>query len=136
VAERESRYQQLAAAERRAWEEAVRGRQIELRPVRCSAAPPPPSPTWWLPAALIAALAMAAGVGAVSAGMAADRPLCSRADVEAAVPAPVVGVIPAPDPGRPTDARSPRAWSRPALLALGALLVGSSIAALLFAVKW
>jgi hypothetical protein len=126
VAQARQEYDRLSEIKRRAWERELRAVSVELdlaegpRLYR----PTDRSPRSLL-GALAAALAVAFGVGMISAGFDTDLPLAMPTEVERALGIPVVGRIPAREssPGRTTGRGSRRA-RRLAKILGGTLLVG------------
>jgi hypothetical protein len=125
-----ARYEELAQVERQAWQQ------------QCQ------TPAVWLETAgvpqvglagdrsgrllivmLTSALAMAAGVGMISSGFSADRPLKTADEVEAKLSIAVVGTIPT---GSPSDAVR-RGWQQP-LSGLGLTLYGVVLVFLCFGI--
>jgi hypothetical protein len=123
----EGDYRRLAEAARQAWESQSDRPEVDLRLAKGYAVTEAPGRSArWLLLAIAAGLAMATGLGMLSAGISTERPFTTVAQVEAALPVPVVGAISA---SRPEDAVSdPGAKRRKGgrLLALGglALVVG------------
>jgi hypothetical protein len=124
--------QQAAERERWAWrqcqtEPAIRAERGQARMVPT----PPTSQNGLVFAALAAGLAMAAGAGMVSMGTAVQLPLTTVDQVEAALPVPVVGTIPASDAA--VELVTGKRWQplkRLTLITAGLLLVGGCMGAL------
>lgn len=98
----------LALLERRAWEEQRKVPQIDVQLAEAGENPESAVPaSRLLLVALIAGLAVAAGVGMVSTGLAGDPPLATPAAAQAVLPVPIVGAITATGPAA-ADAAGPQ----------------------------
>jgi hypothetical protein len=95
----------LDAAERRAWEDQFHTPQIDVELAgRCEDAAGPRSGTQLPLVALVAGLAAAVSMGLISMVAGGEPPLTSAAEVQAALPVPVVGRIVGPRGANPSCA--------------------------------
>ena len=126
-------YQRLSLAERQAWQRQYLppSMELQLAPVEESLQAADRSPGT-MPMALMVALAMAAGVGMITSGLDNDPTLDTLQQVRAKLSIPVVGTIPAPNPGALTaNPRPSNQLSGPTLIGYGAGLVFVSVLILL-----
>ena len=87
-------YEELAGAERRAWQKQFRVPQIDLKLAgQCEIARASEHASRLPLVALVAGLAAAASIGIISLGGGGDRPFASTAEVQASLPVPVIGTI-------------------------------------------
>lgn len=93
--EAQESYDRLAEAELGAYQRRLEMPSVDLRLApRCENATAGHGSSRLLLVALLSGLAMAAGVGMISAGLGADPPLQTMAEAQAALPVPVVGAVP------------------------------------------
>lgn len=119
--------ERLAAQERRASEAALRLPRIEVRLAERPAAPAAARPTrGWSVTALLAALAVAGGVGLIGHGIGIDPPLGSAAEVKANLPIPVVATIEAGASEPAEDGLRSWAADRSVWIVLGILVIAVS----------
>jgi hypothetical protein len=94
VDQAERHYRQLEQARRQAWEAQRSGSRFHLQLAKTCRAHgstgPAPRPFLMV---LVVGLMVAGGVGLIASGLGIDRPLETPADVEEAVPAPIVGIV-------------------------------------------
>jgi len=119
--------ERLAAQEWRASEAALRLPRIEVRPAERPAAPAAARPTkGWSVTALLAALAVAGGVGLIGHGIGIDPPLGSAAEVKANLPIPVVATIECGASEPPENGLWSWAADRSVWIVLGVLVIAVS----------
>ncbi|MGO9110036.1 MAG: hypothetical protein ACLP9L_12460 [Thermoguttaceae bacterium] len=123
--------QQAQAIERAAL--TARGEELNMDLLAAESLPPPPAPPRATPAilgkALVTATTAVVGLGMISMGVSLEPVLSSISELQALLPAPIVGVIPAVHPGR----RPPASALRRRLARWGWMTAG---AAVLLAVAW
>jgi hypothetical protein len=127
-------YLQASRRERQAWQEHQRGPQLQLDLAKPTPAPPSsaPSRTALLLAASGVGLAVAAGVGMISAGSALQPALTTAEQVRNVLPVPIVGTIPETRPvSPPRNARRRRTLFRWALILAGLVLIAGCVGLLL-----
>jgi capsular polysaccharide biosynthesis protein len=118
-------YDRLSEIKRRAWERQLRCPHVEVELARgCEASVgADASPRPWM-AALAAGLAVAFGVGLISAGFDTDLPLTTLEEAETALPIPIVGTIPLREPSSGDDLQEPvRRLGGGAKVFLGVLVI-------------
>ena len=125
-------YDRRCEVKRRAWEQQVRRADIELETAdQCQVSPSAGGSSRGLLGALAAALVVAVGVGLISSGFDTDPPLSTRGQAEAALPAPIVGAIPATGTSPPgADGERSRPASGLAKIAYGVFLIAVCFAVL------
>lgn len=125
-----SHYEQLAQVERQAWKQQCQTPAVRLQTAGVGQIKPVPGRSGrLLLVVLTSALAMAAGVGMISSGFGAERPLTTAAEVEAKLAVPVVGTIVTGGP----SASLRHGWRQP-LGSLGLMLYGGVLVFLCFGI--
>jgi len=121
----EEEYDRLAEAKRRAWEAQISTPRIELELAQVGVpCQPADEPSGSVLVALASALAVTFGVGLIWSGFDSDVPLATLAEVEAALPVPVVGKIPPTGPASTAPKRQSRRGGGLAKIVYGVLLIG------------
>lgn len=123
-------YDRLCEARRQAWREQLDAADIELRLAEtCEVRRPENHSPRNVLVALVAAVAVATGVGLMSAGLGADVPLVTDPQVQDALGVPIVGRIPATGPSpAAADAGSSRRVSRRTQITVGLLMLALCVA--------
>ena len=113
---------------------AVRGENLHVNLDPAAEPPATPSavaqvnPSLWAHSLLLAATSVI-GLGMISFGASLERPLSSISELQAVLPVPIVGVVPAAHPSRRSASSLPRLWA-------GRVLAITAGLALLSAAAW
>ena len=134
IAEQANRlHEEAIKAEQQAWQMRLQEPAIDLELAQIEPSLPRSGISAWL-AALAVGVTMVTGLGMISTAMAIELPVATMAELEAALPVPIVGLVPQLDPTRASAGRSRGQRLLRMVLVVAGLLVLAGCLAMLVAV--